>query len=259
MSRDFKSVVVLLGVVFWCGSSLFAAEDKPVSAERQSRLLQRMPGADADGDGVLSPAEMRAAMAGARGGNERPGAGVLAMLVPANPAEILKAEPQADKDGDGKLSPAEREEYLDSQREALMAELLAAHPGLDTNGDKRLAPDEMRAGRREVEQFVAGKVLAAHPEADKDGDGQLSPEEMRAFHAAQSAGRPDSPMAHVDWAIRNFRQLDRDGNGQVSPEELQTCKQELASKDRPGAARPGADGQGVKQRQKGQAQRQGKP
>lgn len=216
------------------------AADKPLPADRQSRLLERRPDADANKDGVLTKEEMRTAMAQPGGGPQGPGAvGPLAVLIPMDPAEILAASPQSDTNGDGKLDPQERRAYVESQRLSLEKDLIAQNPQIDANKDGALQPEEMRAGRDAVEQFVATRVLAAHPEADKDGDGKLSREELKALQMSRGpAGPPHSPAAHVDWLIQNFREVDTDRNGQLSVDELQAYKRQMTRGGEVGAGRP---------------------
>lgn len=248
MSKLIWAVVVVASVC----SAVYGA-DKPLPADKQAKVLERQPGADANNDGVVTQEEVRAAMARRQGaGPQGPGPGPWALLVPMDPQEILKVDPQADTNGDGKLDPQERRAFAETRRQTLEKELLAENPGIDANGDGALTPDEMRAGREVVEQFVSSRVLAAHPQADKDGDGKLSREELRVFQSARMpGGPPDSPAAHVDWIVRNFQQIDADGNGQLTLEELQSYKRELsppkegAEPKRPRARAQGADAGGA--------------
>jgi Ca2+-binding EF-hand superfamily protein len=158
---------------------------------------------------------------------QRPGFGILGMLMPTDPAEILRQHPQADTDGDGRLSPTEYRAFVTSQRAVLEKELLAAHPQLDTDGDGALSPEEMRAGSSVVEEFAMAKVLASNPQADTDGDGKLSREEFRAFQSRRMGGPPQSPAASLDWILENFERIDADGNGQLTVAELQQFRRQF--------------------------------
>lgn len=175
------------------------------------------------------PLEGRGAQRGLRAGGEfdRGGPmGLLFLLIPHDPAEILKSDPAADKDGDGELSPQERRAYAETQRAKIEKDLLAANPSIDANGDGKLSPEEMRDGRQAVDQFVMSKLLAKYPDADTHGDGKLDAEEFRALR--NKIGRPggDRPMeSPVEWLLKNFQRVDTDGNGQISREELEKAKE----------------------------------
>jgi len=206
--------------IIWPMLATAAEQDRPLPPDRQAKILERMPGADANHDGVLTQSEVRAAMGGARG--KGPGLGMPPFMMPMDPAEILRTAPQADANSDGRLSPEEHRAFMETRRAAMEKEFLERHPEVDANGDGRLSPEEMRAARETLEQFTMSKVLAEHPEADTDGDGKLSREEFTALRQRRMGGQ--SPAMHVEWLIRNFQRLDADGNGQLTLEELQNFK-----------------------------------
>ena len=159
---------VVLGIV--CGAAWAAPgpEDKPLPAGKQAKVLAKTPGADANMDGVVTEAEMRAAMANAKGGSDK-GMGPLALLIPTSPAEILASHPEADTSRDGRLDAEERRVFVEGARAQVEADLIAAYPAVDANRDGRLGPDELRAGQQTIEQYVGQRILAEHPEADGSG------------------------------------------------------------------------------------------
>ena len=122
--------------------------------------LERFPGADADGDGVLSNDEWKAFAAKAR---ER-------MLT-----GLARRMPEADTDGNGVIDDAELAAIKDEMR----ARVLERHPEADTDGDGTLSDAELDALHAEQLEKRAARILELNPEADLDGDGVLSKEEAR--------------------------------------------------------------------------------
>lgn len=106
---------------------------------------------DADGDGLVTADELRAA-AGAR----------FAL---------------ADADGDGALSPEEMAAAVMAARAGMMQERMAERLArLDTNGDGLLQLEELEARMPPV-----ARMIDRH---DTDGDGAISAEEMEAARTA---------------------------------------------------------------------------
>lgn len=104
-------------------------------ASARATPLRRLQGADLDGDGGVSVAELAVTMAAASAAQRGRLAGYVA---------------RADRDGDGAVSPAELAAYagaaaLDAYDEARAARLRAVL-GFDADGDGRVTLDEVRAG-----------------------------------------------------------------------------------------------------------------
>lgn len=227
--RALTAALCLAGAGFWLAATAMAEPGRSGRGDRLSRMLERHPEADTDGDGVLSKEEARAFFKnnppprdglgeGPRGGHRWKG----------GPERLLETNPEADTDGDGKLSPDEHRVFMDAKRTEITKELLAAHPELDTDGDGTLSIEERKAGREIIEPFVrdkmSAKILAMHPEADTDGDGKLSEEEFAAIRRGGPGfgpGRPaPSPGMMMQWLIDNFDKVDANGDGQLSKDEL---------------------------------------
>jgi len=102
---------------------------------------------DKDGDGKLSPEEMKAARE-------------------ARQAEMLK---KYDKDGDGKLSPEELKAGHDEMR--------LKH--FDKDGDGKLNEEEQKAADA-FKKHADGRQAEMLKKFDKDGDGKISEEEKAA-------------------------------------------------------------------------------
>lgn len=193
--------------------------------------LDRFPGADTDGDGVLSDSEWAAFAEKAR-------SRIINMLLDRHPeldanddgdvsdeeitafkeagledakARILKMHPDADTDGDGVISDGEFQAFRDAQQEQRLNMLLEHHPEADTDGDGVLSPEEAKAfGPRRGRPGPRGphgmrddcpagadcspeRILSRHPEADTNGDGELSPEEADAFRAMRWGDKAANP------------------------------------------------------------------
>lgn len=274
---------VMLGTVLVVGGMLVivqqatAAEDENIDSKRQSRILERYPDADLDGDGTLTREEAKKYFADRReqqkadrskagsprnrgqrgfggpggpggfGGPDGPPPGGARMGLgfgPPDPEKILKEYPEADIDGDGKLDRDEVHAHMQQQHSETIAKILADHPELDKDQDGKLSPEEMRAGRETIEPYMraeaAKRILADHPEADKDGDGKLSESEMRTFMATQHKGMSvggAQPGRLLNWILDNFDEVDADGNGQLSKEELTKLRDRFGKQDGQGFGR----------------------
>lgn len=141
MTRSKMTLAAVLALATAAGGTVALAHGKDGTqrGDRGARMEQRFAEMDADKDGKVSAAEMRA----------------------AREARFAKA----DADGDGKLTVEE----LDAARQARRMERLERMVvWLDADGDGMLSADEFDPHR--------GRMLAR---LDADGDGALSQEEMR--------------------------------------------------------------------------------
>ena len=173
-----------------------------VPEQRQDGFKQLIARGDKDGDGGLSPAEFRQAIAGAPEANGQP---------PQEKPRKGRGDPKQffarlDKNGDGKLTADE----VPEERRALVERLIRRG---DKDQDKALSLEEFIASRPErpgqepprgeaprrpaFGPGVAGLFVAL----DADHDGKLSSGEISA-------------------AADVIRKLDKNGDGAVTPDEV---------------------------------------
>lgn len=159
--------------------------DMPTEITREQALQRasdRFDAADADGNGVLTRAEMKAAFEKERGKRDKPRGG-----------EIFS---RIDTDGDGALS---RDEFRDSL--AKFAERRKGDHG-DRKGDHGEKPQAHRgeSGHGDKAPAHRGKPAPMDPDAradalfkrlDKNGDGALSPDELQSLREAHERGGSD--------------------------------------------------------------------
>ncbi len=131
----------------------------------------------AAGDGAMMPHH------GPRHSFEELDANGDGMLTRAEMAVHMQARfAQADADGDGKLSREELSARMESEQKKrrtwMLDRMIQQH---DANGDGALSPEEMRSGR-------AAKMFA---ELDADGDGAVSQTEFEARRAMHKHGHDD--------------------------------------------------------------------
>jgi len=227
-----------------------------LSPERQQEMIQRYPGIDANGDGVLSSDEVRAFFrnrqnagpdggsgrgpdrqsgdaGSSRGGRHDHGPFGRRDDFRRRSEEFLKEHPEADKNGDGRLSPDEAREYFQANPQALQQDMLRRHPELDTNKDGQLSDDELAAARSSFDERRRADTLRRFPQADKDGDGKLSDEEMQAVRE-QFAERWRQEM------LQRHPEADTDGDGKLSDAEMNALREQFRSRFGRGAdGRPG--------------------
>jgi Ca2+-binding EF-hand superfamily protein len=178
--------------------------------------------ADANGDGVLSPEEARAAR------------DTLFRQQPLLAYVMQKAKPQ----NAGSAASGD----VRNQSPGQAAQTIAANPGqvignlLDTNHDRKIEASELR-------QAVQQSVQTLFQVADANQDGQLSPAELNravgeaartavqiAFQTADTDRNGAISMDEFDRALTEpahaaFRVLDGNNDNQLSLEELQRAQQ----------------------------------
>ena len=200
-----------------------------LSPERQQEMIQRYPGIDANGDGVLSSDEVRAFFrnrqnagpdgSSGRGPERQPGDAGSSRGgrhdhgpfghrddFRRRSEEFLKEHPEADKNGDGRISGDEAREFFRANPQAMRQDMLRRHPELDANKDGQLSDDELAAARSSFDERRRADMLRRFPQADTDGDGKLSDAEMNALREqfrsrfsrgadGQAGGAPDAAAA----------------------------------------------------------------
>lgn len=151
------------------------------------QLLKQHPEADTDGDGTLSPKEMRAFAQQQRTKMEQ---------------DLLAAHPELDTDKDGKLSPEEKragaQTIRDFMRTAMADQVLELHPEADLDGDGKLSEEEFRQFRaQQGPRGTAGAMqrpinwlIDNFDRVDLDGNGQLSKEELIQLRDRTMGPRP---------------------------------------------------------------------
>jgi len=225
------STVVLAGGAWLLGAGLVTGgENDPIPKDRQEKLLQKYPEADANDDGTLTRQELRQYWQAHRGegwtgrqgwaGRSRPGRrghrpGFGGMFGPQG------GPPPAD-------SP-------------IVQRLLRRHPELDADGDGTLSPEEWQAAReklgpppgrppmvRHAGMIMALNALLDHfDKADADGNGQLSRKEiaqMKKKLAAEgpAAFGPPRGMMGGRYLLDHFADADTNKDGELSAGEIES-------------------------------------
>eukprot|EP00746_Dinoflagellata_sp_MGD_P165407 gnl/MRDRNA2_/MRDRNA2_94657_c0_seq1.p1 gnl/MRDRNA2_/MRDRNA2_94657_c0~~gnl/MRDRNA2_/MRDRNA2_94657_c0_seq1.p1 ORF type:complete len:1522 (+),score=530.41 gnl/MRDRNA2_/MRDRNA2_94657_c0_seq1:147-4712(+) len=144
---------------------------------------------DKDGDGVVSPEEMKEALKAAG-------------LTPEEAEAMMK---EMDKDGDGKLSP---EEFL----KGAGADVMDEHRGQGVKGPAGGVTVPEFKDRAKKKHGTSKAAFDAFDKAPKDG--KISPEEFK-----EGCKQLEPPVSEKD-AIPLFAELDKNGNKEIDPEEF---------------------------------------
>ncbi|HSW46833.1 MAG TPA: EF-hand domain-containing protein [Phycisphaerae bacterium] len=236
LKKVFLTGVLGVSVVLAVGTAN-AEEGKGDPAERQAKMLEKYPAADADKDGTLTREEWRQFR------QSQPQAG------PPKDRDRRRGGTGEGKPGD--FPPARGMGMGGWQPDPEM--ILKKHPELDTNQDGKLSPEEMQAGR---EKFLRGMrdrggpmpmidvLVQRFDEADADGNGQLSREELMQFKknvldrmGPLGPGGPggQGPAGFGDRGpgggppgarlLEKFPEADTDKDGRMSPEEFKAFRE----------------------------------
>lgn len=208
-------------------------EGRELSAERQAEMIQRFPGIDADGDGKVTPEEMRTFFEAnpdqRPGRGPRPEGGRMRDEGMNRFQMMLQQHPELDTDKDGVLSYTElmagKGTEVEAARERLRTRILRQSPGADTDKDGKLSDEELKTFMAKAEDDRRAALLKKYPEADKDKDGKLNDEELKALNAEMEAKRrADLLKKHPD--------ADKDGDGKLNDEELKALQTTLEEQRR---------------------------
>jgi Ca2+-binding EF-hand superfamily protein len=253
----------LVGAVAW------AADEKTPSADKQAKIAQKHPEADANKDGTVTSDEWRqyrdSKKAAGQGAGKPADAGKHGGRTP-DPAKLLAAHPELDTNKDGVLSEDEMKAGremrmhggpgMDGGPAGVVDMMLARFEKIDTDGNGQLSKEELAAFKAKlIERGPAGgfggrpggpgaeghgqrgdfaaSVLQKYPAADTDKDGKLSPEEMKAFQE----GTPD---AMRQMFLEKHPDADSNKDGQLSDEEFKAAREKMRGEWR--SKRPGAQG-----------------
>jgi Ca2+-binding EF-hand superfamily protein len=160
---------------------------------------------DADGDGTLSEAELKAAM--------------------ADQKETWREEAllRYDTDGDGKLSDAERRAMYDERiepwqrmRHRLQLKLF------DEDGDGQLSEVEKQAEKAFGKEFQHIAEDLRQRMADIDGDGEITAEE-------REIARKEMMVFSLRMMVRMRNMVDSDSDGDVTAEESAAFRRKMAA------------------------------
>ncbi len=227
------AVSILLGSAV----ALAGGPQQQLSGRHQARLLEKFgdQGIDADQDGMLTHAEVRAffeanpdlkpGKVGHRGGRHMgPGGRVMQLLRSLEqldsgqiPEGIVQRQPKLDTNGDGQLSAEEWTGHVEKKRARLVSRLLRMEPSIDSDGDGQVSAAELSAFSAQRKEAVRATVLANHPEADTDGDGVLSEAEFEAFNTQLQAER-------AQRILERHPEADTNGDGVLSQSELDSFR-----------------------------------
>jgi Ca2+-binding EF-hand superfamily protein len=208
------------------GNPLFSALDTDgdgsISKAELRKAVANLAKLDADGDGNITQEE---AGAGGPGGPGGPMGGM------GDPAQMVDRMMSADQNGDGKLTPDE----VDPRMGMMLR-------GADTDGDGAVSKEELTAAMQQMQQRMGGgqgggfggpqgfggrggnDMTAQFMAMDKNGDGKITPDEA-----------PEQARAML-------RQADADGNGEVDAREMAQFSRQMGGRMR--GAVGGAQGQG---------------
>lgn len=173
---------------------------RPGSPAWQERIMERFPEADADGDGVVSPEELRT---------------------------FFEARREA-RDDDAETSPAWRRGGRFGPR-GFGGGMGPGEPGARGFSGRRMPPG---AGM----VMAIDMLLDRFEEIDRDQDGKLGYEELEAYQEALPIGPPmmrpgpwggpgERPERFRRHLLERFPDADADEDGVLSDEELKTLKE----------------------------------
>lgn len=242
MALVFKTMLFGLGLTVAGASApeANAGTGKPIRQHKQQRLMERFgdQGIDANGDGILTRAEVQAfhrenGFQQHRGGKRMGPAGRRGwrgpMMGPGGPLGHLLKEletlqsptppawftierfQEADTDGNGALSAEEWTAFASERKGHVVEEILDMSPTADVDRDGQLSDQEIAILKDAHLARVRVHVLAHHPEADTDGDGVLSNAELEAVK-----------VDRLSRILDRHPEADLNGDGTLSEEEART-------------------------------------
>ncbi len=197
--------VLLAGWTFFAmaGGASWPQQEKQVKKEKvvvksgeselPAELLQKYPEADANGDGVLTAAELKEHLGDGKfsfkiirreGDHGGEGAGVRVFSTGQSIEGLLERFPEADSNGDGSLDPEELRNYI-KQHEGPQAVFIGEDHG---RGGNVFIASEGRLQEADFDLIVGSldEIRSLHPEADINGDGELTREELQEWGSAHA-------------------------------------------------------------------------
>jgi len=238
-------IALLAGVVGFAGAAAFAADDESIPADKQAKMLQKHPEADANHDGKLTPEEWRAFRESHKPGGQ----------AAAQPAEAGKAPANCPTKGAAGAGPHGGPGMMPPPGPVGVLDMILKHfDEIDTDQNGQLNKDELTAFKAKlIERGPAGgprgfggpggphgaefaaELVKKYPEADTDKDGKLSPEEIKAFHEK-------NPGAMRQMFLEKHPDADTNKDGQLSDEEFNAAREKMHGQRR--ADRPGKGSRG---------------
>jgi Ca2+-binding EF-hand superfamily protein len=234
-----KLVIVMLAVTLVIGLALIVqAQEKPKQGEGTKPPRPEMPlppqqlpeelvkEFDKDGDGKLSPDELKAAREELH-------------------KRMLK---EFDKDGDGKLSDAERQAMNESMRAKFVEEFFKK---TDTDASGELSLDELKAAVKKIEDLKkeaaekkgepgdSGKQPGTPPPPGKEGEKNPptpSPQPAPAGRPGHGQRGPmlPAPGRLLGRLVKEFDNLDKNKSGGLSLEEVKSAFNEAPKRTEKG-------------------------
>lgn len=179
-------------------AALDADHDGVISAAELKAAPKALKALDKDGDGQLTQEELRPAFARGEGRREGPGE-----TQAPSPDELVKSLMAFDKDGDGKLTKSEVPERM----QGLFARA-------DGNKDGVLTEDELRKSASTPRPQMAGR------RGEGEGGGPRG-RRMDPVTAALDVDQ-DGVITSDEWnaAAESLAKLDKNGDGQLTEDEL---------------------------------------